>query len=361
MTERLYYNDSYLKTFEAQIVSASADGLRLVLDQTAFYPPSGGQPADRGTLNGVTVEAVAEDGEAIVHLMAEAIQAERVSGTIDWARRKDHMEQHTGQHLLSAVLERDFGLRTESFHMGADYSTIDLAAPAIAAEVLLEAEIRANTVLRENLPVRVSYEDAHLAAGLRKESQREGTLRIVEIFGLDRSACGGTHVAFTGEIGSIRLGKTEKIRQSTRLYFYCGGRALEFNRKQLQDLRDSEQALRERLVEAEKRLGRFSMELAQRRGADRYAGGQVRWVDSVALISEELRWEAHEFVKGAGAVVLLYSPENGGLLLGAQSGLDIAEAFRRAGVKGGGKGPILQGKHQPGLSLEQVAEQLLGA
>ncbi|MDX2269943.1 MAG: alanyl-tRNA editing protein [Bryobacter sp.] len=367
MTERLYYADAYLKQFDAQVVSLSGDGLRVVLNRTAFYPESGGQPADRGTLNGIAVVGLEEVGEEIVHVLERPFEAREVVGEIDAERRRDHREQHTGQHLLSAVLAAEFQLATVSFHMGADYATIDLEGPAPDANTLLEIERRANEVIRENRAVSLAYEDASTAEGLRKASERSGILRIVTIesldrSALDRSACGGTHVRHTGEIGSIRLGKTEKVRQATRLYFYCGGRALAFTARQLRELAASEAQARVRLAEAEKNLGKAKAELAQWRGEARYRQAEgKRWVEAVEAISEELRLEANAFLAGAGARVLLYAAGSGAVLLGAaaDTGWDCGQRLRAHGVKGGGTAQLAQGKASGSQSWEELQRLLL--
>ena len=195
MTERLYYTDSYIREFEARVVARSDEGRRIYLDRTAFYPTSGGQPFDTGWLGGVEVLDVVDENDRVAHLLASPLGAERVRGEIDWTRRFDHMQQHTGQHLLSAVIEELFGHPTVSVHFGRDSSTLDLGADAFTAAQVEVAEERANAVAVENRPVEVSFEDASTAAGLRKSSAREGTLRIVTIRDLDRSACGGTTFA----------------------------------------------------------------------------------------------------------------------------------------------------------------------
>ena len=227
MTERLYYTDSYLREFQARVVERSADGRTVYLDRTLFYPASGGQPFDVGSIAGVAVVEVVDEEERIAHRLAAPLAAEgEVAGEIDWTRRFDHMQQHSGQHLLSAVFEELFGLHTVSFHLGAESATIDLEGGPVEARMVTEAERRANQLVSENRAMDVRFEDAGEAQGLRKASEREGTLRIVSIDGLDRSACGGTHVRTTGEIGPILLRKTEKIRQSVRVEFVCGGRAV---------------------------------------------------------------------------------------------------------------------------------------
>ena len=227
MTERLYYTDSYKREFQARVVERSDDGRTVYLDRTLFYPTSGGQPFDAGSIGGVAVIEVVDEEERIAHRLAAPLAAEgEVAGEIDWARRFDHMQQHSGQHLLSAVFEELFGLHTVSFHLGAESATVDLEGGSVDARTVVEAERRANQVVAENRAMDVRFEDASTAQGLRKPSERAGTLRIVSIDGLDRSACGGTHVRTTGEIGPILLRRTEKIRQSVRVEFVCGGRAV---------------------------------------------------------------------------------------------------------------------------------------
>lgn len=226
MTLRLYYTDSYLRDFDAVVVDRADGGRRIYLDRTAFYPTSGGQPHDLGRLDGTGVVDVVDEDERVAHVLAEPLRADRVCGSVDWSRRFDHMQQHTGQHLLSAVIHERFGYATVAVHFGRESSTLDLEAPAFEHARLVEVEARANQVVTENRSVEVSFEDAELAAGLRKPSAREGTLRIVTIHDLDRSACGGTHVRATGEIGPILVRKSERVKKNVRLEFLCGERAV---------------------------------------------------------------------------------------------------------------------------------------
>jgi alanyl-tRNA synthetase len=230
VTERLYYADAYLREFEATIVDRSEQEGRpaVVLDRTAFYPTSGGQPFDVGTLGTARVlDVIDDDAGRILHVVDRVPEGPAVSGTIDWTRRFDHMQQHTGQHVLSAAFDRALGVRTESFHLGADYSTIDLAREVTAAEVA-RAEDEANRVVWEDRPVTVRFAGADEAASmpLRKEPKRDGTLRLVAVQDFDLSACGGTHVSRTGAIGTIVVSATERFRGGSRLTFLCGGRTL---------------------------------------------------------------------------------------------------------------------------------------
>jgi alanyl-tRNA synthetase len=229
MTERLYYHDAYLTSFDAGLAARADGGRRIYLDRTAFYPTSGGQPFDTGRLDGIEVVDVVDEGDRVAHLLAAPLPdsaGPRLAGEVNWPRRYDHMQQHTGQHLLSAVLADRFGLDTVSVHFGRDSSTLDLDAGSFGHAEMVEAEALANARVTENRPVRVSFEDATTAAGLRKTSERTGELRIVTIDGLDRSACGGTHVRATGEIGMITLRKVERVKQLVRVEFLCGARAV---------------------------------------------------------------------------------------------------------------------------------------
>ena len=243
-TERLYYNHPDTRTFDATVVRTETRGDRAAvwLDRTAFYPTSGGQPFDTGRLGGAAVIDVQDDDDGeIVHLLEGVPPAvgAPVHGSIDWDRRFDHMQQHTGQHVLSAVLERMFGARTLSFHLGADSCTIDVDRELSPAQ-LAEGELAANQAIWRDLPVTIRYatEEEARALPLRKESARTGTLRLIEVVGLDLSACGGTHVDRTGVIGQIALASWERFKGGQRIEFLCGGRAL----ARFQRLRDASAA-----------------------------------------------------------------------------------------------------------------------
>jgi alanyl-tRNA synthetase len=231
LTERLYYGDSFLREFEARVLSCEPEGSRwrVTLDKTAFYPTSGGQPHDTGTLGGASVVEVADaDDGKIVHYTSAAVPVGPVHAIIDWARRFDHMQQHTGQHLLSAVFLELFEFPTVSFHLGKEISTIDLEAPSIVPRHMEEAERRTNEAIFEDRVITVRYGTAVelAAAGIRKKVEREGVLRAVEIEGVDRQPCGGTHLARTGQAGMVLLRKLERRREAWRLEFVCGRRAL---------------------------------------------------------------------------------------------------------------------------------------
>jgi alanyl-tRNA synthetase len=231
MTTRLYYQEPYKTTFEAVVTACETAGDRpqVLLDQTAFYPTSGGQPFDIGTLGDAQVVDVIErdDGE-IAHVVDRTLEVgARVSGSVDWPRRFDHMQQHTGQHVLSAAFDRRFNARTVSFHLGTTTSTIDLGRE-VAVNEIAAAEEEANRIVWEDRPVAIRFATVEEAASLplRKEPVRGGPLRLIDIEDFDLSACGGTHVARTGAIGLIAIAGAEKFRSGTRVEFLCGGRAL---------------------------------------------------------------------------------------------------------------------------------------
>ena len=231
MTERLYYHDAYLRTFDATVVDLVTVGDRqaAILDRTAFYPTSGGQPFDTGTLGSArVVDVVDRDDGAVLHVVDGALSKDAITGCVDWDRRFEHMQQHTGQHVLSAAFERVCQARTESFHLGSASSTIDLAREVSPAQIAA-AELAANQIVWEDRPVQVRFVDAAEAASLplRKDPTRGGTLRLVEIDNFDLSACGGTHVSRTGAIGNISVSSAERFRGGTRVDFRCGIRALE--------------------------------------------------------------------------------------------------------------------------------------
>jgi alanyl-tRNA synthetase len=235
MTDRLYYDRPYLREFDATVraVSDRGDQQVVTLDQTAFYPTSGGQPFDVGTLGPLRViDVVDEEDGTIAHVVdtqhsAGLTQGQSIHGVIDWARRFDHMQQHTGQHVLSAAFDKLSAVRTVSFHLGASVSTIDLARE-MAPDEIAAAEAEANRVVWEDRRVTIRYATAEEAARLplRKESARGGMLRLIDVDAFDLSACGGTHVERTGSIGMIALASWERFKGGQRLEFLCGGRAL---------------------------------------------------------------------------------------------------------------------------------------
>jgi alanyl-tRNA synthetase len=232
VTERLYYHDSLLNSFDATVIGCEPAGDRfaVVLDRTAFYPTSGGQPFDTGTLGSARVVDVMEDDDGTVrHLVDAPVSVGGVvHGAIDWDRRVDHMQQHTGQHMISAAFDRLHGARTLSFHLSADVSTIDLSREVTPAEIA-STERDVNRVVWEDRPVDVRFVTSEEASRLplRKEPARAGRLRLIDIADYDLSACGGTHVPRTAMVGVIAVSAWERFKGGSRVTFVCGGRALD--------------------------------------------------------------------------------------------------------------------------------------
>jgi len=387
MTTRLYYSDSYLTEFDARVVERAEDGRRVYLERTAFYPTSGGQPHDTGMLGGAAVRDVIDEGERIAHVLDAPVNEDSVMGRVDWPRRFDHMQQHTGQHLLSAVVADLFGWATVSVHFGADVSTLDVDVSTVTPDHVARAERRANEIVFENRPVAVSYERATEAAGLRKASSRDGTLRIVSIADLDRSACGGTHVRATGEIGPILIGKVDKVRQSARLEFLCGMRAVGRARADHDALARLAQSLSAapnevadlvarqsvRLKDADSRLRTLETELAARMARERYEAVQAddagvrRVVERRATGSlDELRPLALATVSLPRAVFVGAVESPAALLVAASddAGLDAGRALKAAladaGGRGGGSARLAQGTLPSREALDRALASIGG-
>lgn len=392
-TTRLYYDDSYLTQFEADIVEQAEGGLRVYLDRTAFYPTSGGQPFDTGWLAvpgdapgaGSEVVDVIDEGERIAHVLARPVQGSRVAGRVHFARRFDHMQQHSGQHLLSAVFQELTGLGTIGVHFGDVVATLDLEGTP-TDDQLVAVEARANALVFENRTVRAAIEEQ--AQGLRKASTREGPLRIVSIGDLDRSACGGTHVRATGEIGAVLLRRTERVRKATRVEFVCGARAIQRARAdqralsqlgallstgldqvpevvgaRLAELKETSAALREaRTALAAQRA--LELYRAAAPGAD--ATGGVHWhVERHASISiDELRGLGQAYAALPRAVFLGVSESSAQILLatsedsGLHAGNTLKAALAAAQGKGGGSPRLAQGSAGDRAALDRVLEEL---
>ena len=246
-TERLYYTDCYLQEFDARVLEVHPDprGVRVILDRSAFYPESGGQPKDLGTLDGAPLLDVLDQGDTVPLVVAEAPAGPTVHGAIDWTCRFDHMQQHTGQHVLSAAFQRVARAKTVGFHMGADVSSIDLESDLLGRRQLDEVEELANRVVFENREVRILFRTAREASSmdLRKPTERQGDVRLIEVDGFDLSACGGTHVGRTGAIGLVATRRFERLKGNTRVEFVCGARALRAARRDFLALGEAGRAL----------------------------------------------------------------------------------------------------------------------
>jgi alanyl-tRNA synthetase len=377
MTTRLYYTEPWCQTFEATVrrVEQAGGTTRVSLDRTAFYPTSGGQPFDTGTLGGCrVVDVVDGDAGEVWHLVDGPLDVgARVAGVVDWLRRFDHMQQHTGQHLLSAAFERLHSARTESFHLGADVSTIDLdreVGPDEAASAALEA----SRVVWDDRPVAIRFVDEAEAARLplRKPPVRGGRLRLIDIERFDLSACGGTHVSRTGEVGVVAVRGWERFKGGTRVTFVCGGRALSV----FEAMRDTAAAAArvlsvgepelsaaiERLMVENKEQRRVARQLAERLAAFEAADLARRATDvgSRHVVVEALEGYdavglkalASAIVAAPARLVVLFTATRPALVVAARSKDDDAgpdmsallkHLFTAYGGRGGGRPELAQG------------------
>lgn len=372
-TNRIYYADPSCRQFDAVVSRAfEYEGRPAVtLDRTAFYPSSGGQPFDTGRLGATGVVETVDADDDVIHVLSAGLAARvAVTGEIDWARRFDHMQQHTGQHVLSAAFERLFNNRTVGFHMGTDVSTIDLAGETAPSEVERAVD-DANGIVWEDRPVSIRLVSQTEAANLplRKESGREGTLRLIDISGFDLSACGGTHVERTGAIGVIATLSAERLRGGTRLTFACGGRALRALRtfrnavagsvRVLSVLPDDLPSAVERVQgeskDLRKQIKRLQEKLVAHEGA-RLAAAALE-VGAVRLVVQAIDgWDAGGLKALAAAatvgvracVVLVSSVPPTSLVVACSTGVPVdanavlQELTSRFGGRGGGKRELAQ-------------------
>lgn len=388
MTDRLYYHDAYLPEFDAHVTAVDPASRRIYLDRSAFYPTSGGQPHDLGTLAGVPVVDVVDEDDRVAHIVesADAFSAGLpVAGRVAWPRRFDLMQQHTGQHLLSALCADGYGWPTTSVHFGAEYCTVDVAAPQIDAATLRRIERQANERITDNRPVHVTFEDAATATGLRKPSDRGGELRIISIDGIDRSACGGTHVRHTGEIGSMLLRRAERAKGAMRIEFLCGmravqrasadadllsraSRALSASPDEVPGLVDAQIA---RIAELERERKRLATELASHEAkalletAPLDANGNR--IVRITLTDRSVR-DVEPLVQALTALgrcvvlVVAYAPAGIMLASSADSGIDSSALLKPAlvavGGRGGGSPRLGQGSVPDAPAAQRVASVL---
>ena len=383
-TRRLYYDDAYEKEFEARVIHCEVlppdvkSGITgtvwgLILDRTAFYPTSGGQPHDLGKIGDANVLDVRDEGEEIIHLVDRKPADPDVNGCINWPRRFDHMQQHTGQHLLSAMFQERFGLPTVSFHLGSEICTIDLRGPQPTEAMLEGAERAANQVAFEDRPVNVRYgtADQLLQLGVRKEVDREGILRAIEIEAADLQPCGGTHVKSTGQIGVVLVRRSSKVRQDWRVEFVCGRRAERIARHDFQLLRETAETLScapEDIAAAagraltERDVNFKSLRATQQRLAEaeatitlQTAPHGVRGFRVVSRVFEGVPGDylglfATEFSKAEKAIALLAAAEGGQVLFAQHpsAGKDMNALLKlvleEVGGKGGGTRDFARGQ-----------------
>jgi alanyl-tRNA synthetase len=389
MTERIYYEDAYLTRFRARVVEQlPLEGrFALLLDRTAFYPTSGGQPFDRGVINGRPVRdvLVREGDNAVLHVLEESLPDDvaEVWGEIDWERRFDHMQQHTGQHILSQAFIKTLEAETVSFHLGVESATIDLFGPSeLSTGDMEKAELLANQIVWEDRPVsaRVVAAGDLTSLPLRKLPVVTNDIRIIEVQGFDWSPCGGTHVARTGEIGLIKVIKSERRGAELRVEFRCGMRALQdcaqkntmlhqvaasFNvghwelDQAVERLRAENKDLRAQLRQAGRLLAQYRTD-ELRAAAPAIAGVRLVLHNLNAEPLLDMRELARELVSEPDVIALLGAGEDKALLCFARSanlGLDMVSLVRDTvqmlGARAGGGRPdfaqggsVLEEPHQ---------------
>jgi alanyl-tRNA synthetase len=401
-THRIYYDDAYVKEFDARVVHCellppdvnagiTAQALGLILDRTAFYPSSGGQPNDLGKIGDANVLDVRDDGDEIIHVVDRRPGSPDVLGCIHWPRRFDHMQQHSGQHLLSAMFQERYGRPTVSFHLGTDFCTIDLRGPEPSDEVLEGAERAANAIIFEDRPLTVRYGTAEDLAeiGVRKEVGRSGILRAIEIEGADLQPCGGTHVKSTGQIGTLLVRRCTKMRQDWRVEFVCGARAERAARQDFLRLRAAAEKLScapEELVAATERavserdanfkrtrallerLAEIEAAQAVREAAPNSDGLRIVHKVFEDVEPEFLGFFATQVAKAEKAIALLAGLKSGSILFAQHpnSAKDmnalLKELLAKIGGKGGGTRDFARGRLDPAAQAEKalsLAQELL--
>jgi alanyl-tRNA synthetase len=392
--EQGYLNDPYSMEFDSTVREAEpleGDKTAVYLERTFFYPELGGQPADRGTLNGRKVLDVQEGARGVLHVVEGVFEkGEKVAGLIDRERRFDHMQQHSGQHLLSRVFLDDFGLATIGFHLGERTCTIDLDGDEITALQVDKVERRVNDTIFANMPIgdrtlsREEYERL-AGGGVRSRLPEDVTeVRIVEIEGIDRSTCCGTHVRSTGEIGIVKILKVDRAKGGPRVEFVCGGRALaDYAAKHAEvtslaglfstdwrelgravgKLVDENKAQRKRVNELESELARQNAETLSEPTGSAGGYGIVRRVFDSGEASQ-IR-ETATGIRDKGAVIVLFG------LMGPKPSLifacskevplDMGEILRASaqvvGARGGGGKDFAQGGGGDGNRIEEALDE----
>ena len=368
-TEKLYYADPFLQEFTATVLSCEAakGGFAVTLDRTAFYPEGGGQPADHGTLGGAHVTDVHEKGVVIFHTCDQAVETgSTVTGTLDWARRFDHMQQHSGEHIISGILCADYHCDNVGFHLGADVVTIDYNAD-ISWEQALDAERKANEVIWADRAVDIKYPTPAELAALDYRSKKEltGKVRIVTFPEADCCACCGTHVLRAGQVGLIKVLSCQKFREGVRMEIICGRRALEY----LGTVYDQDRAIGQRLsvkpqdtltaverLEADLSAAKVRMADLEESVFDAIARENAGRGDVVlfqsAMKSDSVRKLADAVAHRCGGLVAVFAGEEGryAYALVRSDGGDISafvkELNKTLNGRGGGRNGFAQGSVQ---------------
>ena len=373
-TEKLYYADPFLKEFTATVLDCQAgkNGYTVTLDRTAFYPEGGGQPADHGTLDGAAVTDVHEKNGVIFHNVDRAVEiGKTVSGFIDWARRFDHMQQHSGEHIVSGMLCSAFHCDNVGFHLGADTVTIDYNAD-ISWEQVQDIERRANRYIWENHPIHIWYPSPEELAALPYRSKKaiDGAVRIVTIPGADCCACCGTHVLRSGQMGLVKFLSVQKFREGVRIELLCGKRALDYLSRTWAQARDIGQNLSVKPVDAGAAVERLKGELAEIKArcaaleeavfaadAREYTGKGDALLFRPAMKPDSVRRLADAVSKTCGGLAAVFAGENGYFhyALGRADGTDISALVKTMNAalhgRGGGRNGFAQGSVEAALRL----------
>ena len=344
-TKRLYLDNTYQTEFEARVVKKETrdQGPAIILNQTCFYPESGGQPSDRGQLDGIDVIHVLEENGRIFHILEKDVEAESVKGKVHWETRFDHMQQHSGQHILSQSFFELFEAETLSFHLGETVSTLEMDLQGISEEDVERVERRANEIIFQDREVKDHYlpEEDVGSLPLRKPPKKKGIIRVVEVSEYDYSACGGTHVHRTGEVGLIKILRWEKIRGNIRFEFVCGKRALQDYTLKNKVMRELSTALTVHEKEVLSSIERMFSELKSqkrmlkkmRERAAQYEAQEIVQKAEGKVIKEvfsdktheEVRFLALNIIRNQDFIVLfgLKGKERGHLVLACAEGLNI--------------------------------------
>lgn len=380
MTEKIYQHDSYCREITARITGKEQRDNRfhIRLERTIFCPEGGGQPADQGTINGFPVLALASKDDDIIHVLEQDPGQGEACLQLDFTRRYDHMQQHTAQHLLSQVLLRLFDAPTLSFAIGPEHSSIEIGRRSLAEEEIGAMEIECARLIFANLPVRIFASADTSALHLRKPPKVKGTIRVVEIDGFDQSACGGTHLQSSAEIGLLKIVKSERIRANIRLYYAAGYRALRDHQLKHQVIQHLQRVVTLPLAEIpsqvenllkEKGELRRALKKAQRRELEKEIAGETA-SDQPLVVREfsgldpvELRFFATSLLnRGKNVLAYSQSPQKYIVIGRGRGNFDLhqisARVFALLDGKGGGSENLVEGRAEDFSRIAEVVELL---
>ena len=375
-TRKLYYEDSHIRTFTARVESCeeTANGWKIILDATAFYPEGGGQACDLGILGGARVLDVQEAGETVVHLCDGPLEAgATVEGVIDWERRFDLMQQHSGEHMVSGIIHSLYGFQNMGFHIGNGLVTVDVAGP-VPPEDLQKIEDMTNAAIWANLPVKAWYPTAKELPSIpyRFKKALEGPVRIVEFPGTDICACCGTHVQRTGEVGLVKILSCVKFRHGVRMEMVSGARAFDYLRRVYEQNRQVSQAFSAKIMET----GEAARKMNEALNAEKFRVTGLQWqlFDQVAesfrgkgnvlhfaqgLAPADIRELADRIAKSSGGIAAVFSGTDGAYqlaMIGEAGGIKAlgGELNRQLNGRGGGKPGFFQGS--VGATQQEIRE-----